>query len=113
MRRVVGVVLAGLGAFLIVGALMCRFYLPGQVVKFPLNEYNVSRLSGTNVSYFSPQTGKEVNGATVRAVSTTQGDVPPPAADKSAEKSLQEQQQSADQTESEVKQEAGSGGGSQ
>jgi len=44
---------------------------------------------------------------------TTQGDVPPPAADKSAEKSLQEQQQAADQTESEVKQEAGSGGGSQ
>jgi len=42
---------------------------------------------------------------------TTQGDVPPPAPDKSAEKSLQEQQQAADQTESEVKQEAGSGGG--
>jgi hypothetical protein len=75
MRRVFGVALAGLGAFLIVGALLCRFYLPGQVVKFPLNEYDVSRLSGTNVSYFSPQTGAEVNGATVRAVSTTQGDV--------------------------------------
>jgi hypothetical protein len=75
MRRVFGVVLAGLGAFLIVGALMCRFYLPGQVVKFPLNEYTVSRLAGTNVSYFSPKTGAEVNGASVRAVSTTQGDV--------------------------------------
>jgi hypothetical protein len=75
MRRVFGVTLAGLGAFLIVGALMCRFYLPGQVVKFPLNEYTVSRLSGTNVSYFSEQTGAEVNGATVRAVSTTEGDV--------------------------------------
>ncbi len=74
MRRVFGVVLAGLGAFLIVGALMCRFYLPGQVVKFPLNEYSVSRLAGTNVSYFSQHTGAEVNGATVRAVSTTQGD---------------------------------------
>ena len=43
--------------------------------------------------------------------STTQGDVPPPAPDKSAEKSLQDQQQSADQTEAQVKQEAGSGGG--
>jgi hypothetical protein len=75
MRRVFGVALAGLGAFLIVGAIMCRFYLPGHVVKFPLNEYNVTRLSGTNVSYFSPQTQAEVNGATVRAVSTTQGDV--------------------------------------
>ncbi len=35
----------------------------------------MSRLAGTNVSYFSPHTGAEVNGATVRAVSTTQGDV--------------------------------------
>jgi hypothetical protein len=75
MRRVFGVTLAGLGAFLIVGALMCRFYLPGQVVKFPLNQYSVSRLTGTNVSYFSQQTGAEVNGATVRAVTTVQGDV--------------------------------------
>jgi hypothetical protein len=75
MRRVVGVTLAGLGAFLVVGALMCRFYLPGQVVKFPLNEYSVSRLTGTNVSYFSPQTGAVVNGASVRAISTVQGDV--------------------------------------
>jgi hypothetical protein len=75
MRRVAGIALAGLGAFLIVAALMCRFYLPGHVIKFPLNEYSVTRLSGTNVSYFSPQTGAEVNGATVRAVSTTQGDV--------------------------------------
>jgi hypothetical protein len=43
--------------------------------------------------------------------STTNGDVPAPPPDKSAEKSLTEQQSAADQTESEVKQEAGSGGG--
>jgi hypothetical protein len=42
---------------------------------------------------------------------TVDGDVPAPPADKSAEKTLQEQQAAADQTESEVKQEAGSGGG--
>jgi hypothetical protein len=75
MRRVFGVTLTGLGAFLVVLAAMCRFYLPGQVVKFPLNEYSVSTLTGTNVSYFSQQTGAEVNGATVRAISTVQGDV--------------------------------------
>jgi hypothetical protein len=75
MRRVFGVALAALGTFLIVGALMARFYLPGQVVKFPLNEYSVSTLTGTNVSYFSQQTGAEVTGATVRAISTVQGDV--------------------------------------
>lgn len=75
MRRVLGVVLTGLGAFFLVVALLFRFYMPGQVIKFPLNEYTVSALSGTNVSYFSSQTGAEVTGATVRAVSTTQGDV--------------------------------------
>jgi hypothetical protein len=75
MRRVFGVTLTGLGAFLLVLAAMCRFYLPGQVVKFPLNEYSVNTLTGTNVSYFSAQTGAEVNGATVRAISTVQGDV--------------------------------------
>jgi len=42
---------------------------------------------------------------------TTNGDVPAPPPDKSAEKTLQEQQSAADQAESEVKQEAGSGGG--
>ena len=75
MRRVLGVVLTGLGAFLLVLALLFRFYLPGQVIKFPLNEYTVSDLTGTNVTYFSDQTLTEVTGATVRAASTVQGDV--------------------------------------
>jgi hypothetical protein len=75
MRRVLGVVLTGLGAFLLLLALLFRFYLPGQVIKFPLNEYTVSDLSGTNVTYFSNQTLAEVTGATVRAASTVQGDV--------------------------------------
>jgi len=43
--------------------------------------------------------------------STTSGDVPPPAPDKSAEKSLQDQSSAADQAESDVKQEASSGSG--
>jgi len=44
---------------------------------------------------------------------TVKGDVPAPDPDKSAEKSLKEQQEAADQAESEVKQEATSGGGGQ
>jgi Porin PorA len=75
MRRVLGVVLTGLGAFFLVLALLFRFYLPSQVIKFPLNEYSVSDLTGTNVTYFSDQTLAEVTGATVRAASTVQGDV--------------------------------------
>jgi len=43
--------------------------------------------------------------------STTDGDVPAPPPDKSAEKNLQDQQSAADQAESQAKQEAGSGSG--
>jgi len=75
MRRILGVVLTGLGAFFLVLALLFHFYLPGQVIKFPLNEYTVTDLTGTNVTYFSNETFTEVTGATVRAVSTVQGDV--------------------------------------
>jgi len=41
---------------------------------------------------------------------TTASDVPPPAPDKTAAKSLEDQDKAADQTESDVKQEAASGG---
>jgi hypothetical protein len=75
MRRQVGITLTGLGAFLLVLALMGRFFLPSQVIKFPINEYTVSRLVGNNMSYLNPANGKQVTGATVRAVATTQGDV--------------------------------------
>jgi hypothetical protein len=75
MRRTVGVTLTGLGAFLLVLALMSYFFLPGQIIKFPLNEYTVSQLVGTNVTYFSPASLSEVNGATVRVTATTQGNV--------------------------------------
>ena len=44
MRRVLGLTLTGLGAFFLALALLLRFYLPGQVIKFPLNEYVVSTL---------------------------------------------------------------------
>ncbi|HUO17513.1 MAG TPA: hypothetical protein VMX38_21200 [Verrucomicrobiae bacterium] len=43
--------------------------------------------------------------------STSDSDVPPPPADKTAQKTLDDQQSAADQTETEVKQEAGSGSG--
>jgi hypothetical protein len=75
MRRTVGITLTGLGAFLLVLALMSYFFLPGQIIKFPLNEYTVSQLVGTNVTYFSASSVSEVNGATVRATATTQGNV--------------------------------------
>jgi len=45
--------------------------------------------------------------------STVAGDVPEPPPDKSAGKALEDEEKSADQAETEVKQEAGSGGDSQ
>ncbi len=36
MRRIIGLTLAGLGAFLLVAALLARTYVAGQFVKFPL-----------------------------------------------------------------------------
>jgi hypothetical protein len=74
MRRVIGLVLAGLGAFLIVVALFLPTYVAGHVIKYPLNEYLETTLKGTGVSYFSPSMVKEVSGATIRVTSTVKGD---------------------------------------
>ena len=52
MRRT-GLVLAGLGAFLIVFALLQAFWVTGQVIKFPLNQYASVTLADPNATYFS------------------------------------------------------------
>ncbi len=75
MRRVLGLVLTGLGAFFLALAVLLRFYLPGQVIKFPLNEYLVITLTGHDVSYFSARQLKVMTGVTARATSTVEGDV--------------------------------------
>ena len=46
MRRDVGTVLAGLGTLLIVMAVVLPTYIVGQVVKFPLSEYETATLTG-------------------------------------------------------------------
>ena len=75
MRRVLGLTLTGLGAFLFVLALLLRFYLPGQVIKLPLNEYVVTTLMGHDVSYFSEKQVAVMTGVTAKATSTIEGDV--------------------------------------
>jgi hypothetical protein len=75
MRRVVGASLTGLGAFFLVLALLLRFYLPGQVIKWPLNEYQVTNLTGHNVSYFNQGLARVLTGVTARATTTVEGDV--------------------------------------
>lgn len=74
MRRVIGISLAGLGAFLIVAALLLVGYVSGHVVKYPLNEYLKTQLRGTGISYFSAPLAREVSGATLLTTSTVKGD---------------------------------------
>src|ERR1700730_10482162 len=75
MRRVLGASLTGLGAFFLVLALLLRFVLPSQVIKWPLNEYPVTNLTGHNISYFNQGLAKVLTGVTARATTTVEGDV--------------------------------------
>ena len=74
MRRTVGLALVGLGAFLLVAALLTRTYVAGQLVKFPLNTYVKTTLVGKDVSYFSPKLVRPVTGATMQVTDTVKGD---------------------------------------
>jgi hypothetical protein len=74
MRRVAGLVLSALGAFLIVLALLTRFVVVGEAVKFPLNEKSISTLIASNASYFSPSKLRELSGATLQDTVTVEGD---------------------------------------
>jgi hypothetical protein len=74
MRRDVGAVLAGLGTLLIVMAVVLPTYIVGQVVKFPLREYETATLTGTGMSYFSATKVAPVTGVDIRATYTIKGD---------------------------------------
>jgi Porin PorA len=75
MRRVSWSVLTGLGVFFIVLAILSKFFVPGQAVKFPLNEYTTTTLQATGASYFSEKSVNEESGVTLQATMTTKGDV--------------------------------------
>jgi hypothetical protein len=75
MRRLLGLTCTALGAFFLLLAVLMRFYIPGQVIKFPLNEYLVTTLVGHDVQYFSPKQLSELTGVTAKATSTIEGDV--------------------------------------
>jgi len=75
MRRVAWAVLTGLGVFFIVLAVLSRFFVPAQAVKFPLNEYTKTTLQANNASYFSSKSVTELSGVTLQTTTTTKGDV--------------------------------------
>jgi Porin PorA len=76
MRRNIGLVLAGLGAFLIVLAVVLPTWIVGQVAKFPLNEYQTATLTASNASYFSATSLTEKTGVDMQATYTIKGDGP-------------------------------------
>jgi Porin PorA len=73
MRRIVGLVLAGLGTCLIVFAVLMPAYVSSRVLKFPLNEYETATLTASNVSYFSPTKLTELTGVNMEATYTLKG----------------------------------------
>ena len=73
MRGVIGLVLAGLGAFLILVAILLPTWVVGQVVKFPLNEYETATLDASNASYFSVGSLTEKTGVNMEATYTIKG----------------------------------------
>ncbi|HEX6932993.1 MAG TPA: DUF3068 domain-containing protein [Streptosporangiaceae bacterium] len=75
MRRVSWSILTGLGVFFVVLAILSKFFVPGQAVKFPLNEYSKTTLQADNASYFSQKSVTEESGVTLQATNTTKGDV--------------------------------------
>lgn len=75
MRRVVWSVLTGIGAFFLVVAILFKVYVPGQAVKFPLNEYGISTLEAKSAEWFSPKSVSELQGVTLRVTSTVKGNV--------------------------------------
>ena len=74
MRGIIGLVLAGLGAFLILVAVLLPTWVVGQVLKFPLSEYETATLEASNASYFSVASLREKTGVTLRATYTIKGD---------------------------------------
>jgi hypothetical protein len=75
VRRKVGLVLIGAGAFFIALALLVRFYVVGQVVAAPLNAYEKTTLRADGATYLDTTKWTIQKGATVTATNTTRGDV--------------------------------------
>jgi len=73
MRGIIGLILAGLGAFLILVAVLLPTWVVGQILKFPLNEYETATLQASNASYFNEPTLTERTGVTMEATYTIKG----------------------------------------
>lgn len=75
MRRIVGLVLIGLGAFLVTLAPLLRTYLYDSLAVAPSDYFTIQHNQDTNASYFDVQQLKVIHGVTVTSTSTVRGNV--------------------------------------
>ncbi|GAA3829948.1 hypothetical protein GCM10022226_58490 [Sphaerisporangium flaviroseum] len=74
MGRVVGIVLLGVGTFLIALAPLVRFQVAEKLIAAPADQYGITKLTADNAQYFSAGDLKVLN-ATLEITVTTRGDV--------------------------------------
>ncbi len=74
MRRFVGPVLVGLGAFLLVAAVLMRFYAYPQLAVAPIDRDSVTNLEATDATLFDTSLLSEIT-TDVTVATTTRGDV--------------------------------------
>lgn len=75
MRRIVGLVLIGVGAFLVTLAPLLRTYLYDSFAVAPPNQFTIQHNQDPNASYFDVQELKVRHGVTVTSTSTVRGNV--------------------------------------
>ncbi|MEV7965165.1 DUF3068 domain-containing protein [Sphaerisporangium sp. NPDC088356] len=81
MGRVVGIVLLGVGTFLIALAPLVRFQVASQLIAAPADQYGITKLTADNAQYFSAGDLKVLTG-TLDITVTTRGDVTDSTDDK-------------------------------
>jgi hypothetical protein len=72
--RAIGLVLLGLGAFLLAGALAVRLFLEPALVKLPLDQTASPTATGSDVAFFSIGDQRQLEGLTVDVRQKVQGD---------------------------------------
>lgn len=75
MRRSIGLILIGLGAFFITLSPLVRYYAAGQLITAPTDVYSKNTLRAENATYFDASSLQQRQGVTVTATDTTRGNV--------------------------------------
>ncbi|MFI0373928.1 DUF3068 domain-containing protein [Actinomadura sp. 1N219] len=75
MRRAIGFTLIGIGAFMLAGFVLARFYVAPSLIGAPTDLYQVTRLQADGAAYFDAGKLTPRTGATVVATNTIRADV--------------------------------------